>query len=56
MVDPKENKKGDEQEEEKPERTIPVPPPHHKHKQKHWEHLPGAKRKPVRSFKSPGRK
>ena len=35
---------------------IPAPPKKKKHRQKHWEHLPGVKRKPVRSFKSPGRK
>jgi len=35
---------------------IPAPPKKKKHAKKHWEHLPGAKRKPIRSFKSPGRK
>jgi len=35
---------------------IPVPPEKKKHRRGRWEHLPGSKRKPIRSFKSPGRK
>jgi len=38
------------------EHHIPAPPKKQKHRKKHWEHLPGSKRKPIRSFKSPGRK
>jgi hypothetical protein len=49
-----------DQEEEKTDdqvdHHIPVPPGKKKHGHKHWEHLPESKRKPVRSFKSPGRK
>jgi hypothetical protein len=51
-----------DQGQEKEEQTsqvdhhIPAPPKKKKHRKRHWEHLPGPKRKPIRSFKSPGRK
>jgi hypothetical protein len=35
---------------------IPVPPRKKKHQKGHWRQLPGSKRRPVRSYKSPGRK
>lgn len=35
---------------------IPVPPSRYAHRPRHWEHLPGSKKKPIRSYKSPGRK
>lgn len=44
------------EEEEKKEKTAPAPSPRRKHFSKHWDHLPGSKRKPIKSFKSPGRK
>jgi hypothetical protein len=48
--------KDPDQQEQKSDHHIPVPPEKHQHQRHHWEHLPGSKRKPVRSFKSPGRK
>lgn len=41
---------------DKVDHHIPAPPKKKKHRKKHWEQLPGSKRKPFRSFKSPGRK
>ncbi len=35
---------------------VPVPPEKKKHRRGHWDHLPGSKRKPIRSYRSPGRK
>jgi len=53
-----EKKKEDDREEKDQEQDhhIPSPPSQHPHQQKRWEHLPGSKKKPVRSYKSPGRK
>jgi|GEM_PF-1813255 len=45
-----------EDQADKVDHHIPAPPKKKKHRKKHWEHLPGVKRKPIRSFKSPGRK
>jgi len=45
-----------EDQADKVDHHIPVPPKKKEHRKKHWEHLPESKRKPIRSFKSPGRK
>lgn len=59
MVEPKQSESQKEPDDEKEEREkggVPVPPARRKHRRKHWDHLPGQKRKSIRSYKSPGRK
>jgi len=51
-----EEKEGEEKKDQKKDHHIPAPPSHHSHRRKHWDRLPGTKRKSIRSFKSPGRK
>jgi hypothetical protein len=46
----------EEDQDQKQDHHIPAPPLHKRHRKKHWDHLPGSKRKSIRSFKSPGRK
>jgi 3-mercaptopyruvate sulfurtransferase SseA len=56
MADPKGTDVNREQEEEKKEKKSPKTTPNREHTKKHWGHIPGSKKKPIRSFKSPGRK
>jgi hypothetical protein len=52
----KKDQKQEEEENTEQDHHIPVPPKKKQHRRKHWEHLPGSKKKPIRSYKSPGRK
>ena len=52
----KEQTREEAEQENAADHHIPAPPKKKKHRKNHWEHLPGSKRKPIRSYKSPGRK
>ncbi|KPL18941.1 MAG: hypothetical protein AMJ92_05545 [candidate division Zixibacteria bacterium SM23_81] len=45
-----------DRDEEDRDQGNPAPPRRRKRSRKHWDHLPGSKRKSIRSYKSPGRK
>jgi hypothetical protein len=45
-----------DRDEENRDQGTPAPARRLKRGRKHWDHLPGTKRKSIRSYKSPGRK
>jgi hypothetical protein len=56
MAESRDTEAKEERDEEKEEKVTPAPAPRRKHRRKHWDHLPGSKKRPIKSYKSPGRK
>jgi hypothetical protein len=56
MAESQKTETKEERDEEETEKVTPVPLPRRKHRRKHWDHLPGSRKRQIKSFKSPGRK